>query len=226
MQNNLDNPSLLSQRKLLSVEPYAVLLTIYIAGLVIAQVLASKLTAVKLPLVGHLTFTGGELAYCLTFFATDVIAEIWGKKKAAQTVICGLLANILILVLIRLTILLPDAPFYGNSEAFKAVVGATSRITIASIIAFLISQFHDVWMFHLLKRLTKGKHLWFRNNLSTFLSQTIDTTIFTVLAFYGVAPVLPLIIGQLTIKLMLAALDTIPVYIAVGYIRKRAVGNV
>ncbi|MCF7811372.1 queuosine precursor transporter [bacterium] len=225
MQNESDYPGVFAQRKILSVDPYAVLLTIYIAGLVIAQVLASKLTSLTLPFGLSLNFTGGEIAYCLTFFATDVIAEIWGKKKAAQTVICGLIANILILVLIRITILLPDAPYYTNSDAFRAVVGATSRITIASIIAFLISQFHDVWMFHLLKDMTKGKHLWFRNNLSTFLSQTIDTTIFTVLAFYGVAPVLPLIIGQLTVKLTLAALDTIPVYIAVGYIRKQAVGN-
>ncbi len=220
MQNSINSPNIIAERKRLRLDPYPVLLTIYIAGLVIAQVLAAKFTVVKLPFGINLTFTGGELAYCLTFFATDVIAEIWGKRRAAQTVICGLIANILILILIRLTILLPDAPFWKGSEAFKIIVGATSRITIASIIAFLISQFHDVWMCHLLKGLTKGRFLWFRNNLSTFLSQTIDTTIFTMLAFYGVAPVLPLIIGQLTIKLMLAALDTLPVYIAVGAIRK------
>ncbi len=213
--------NIVTGRKDLKLDPYAVLITIYISGLVIAQVLASKLTTIDLPLVGHLSFTGGELAYCLTFFATDVIAEIWGKRRAAMTVLCGLIANILILVLIRITVLLPPAPFWNGSEAFNAVVGATSRITVASIIAFLISQFHDVWMFHLLKGLTKGRFLWFRNNLSTALSQTIDTTIFTLLAFYGVAPVLPLIIGQLTIKLLLAAMDTLPVYLAVGIIRKR-----
>ena len=202
-------------------DPYAVMLTIYIASLVIAQVLAAKLTALKLPIVGHLSFTGGEIAYCMTFFATDVIAEIWGKRRAAMTVLCGLIANILILVLIQITIRLPSAPFWEGSQAFNTVVGATFRITVASIIAFLISQFHDVWMFHLLKGLTRGRFLWFRNNLSTALSQTIDTTIFTFLAFYGVAPVLPLIIGQLTVKLILAAIDTIPIYIAVNIIRRR-----
>ena len=201
-------------------EPYAVMLTIYIAGLVIAQVLASKLTEIRLPLVGHLSFTGGEFAYCLTFFATDVIAEIWGKRKANMTVMCGLIANIMILILIRITIYLPPAPYWEGSHGFNAVVGDTSRIIIASIAAFLVSQFHDVWMFHLIKDLTRGKYLWLRNNLSTALSQTIDTTIFTVLAFYGVAPVMPLIIGQLTVKLILAALDTLPVYLTVGAIRR------
>jgi len=220
------NPNIVVGRRDLRLDPYVVLLTVYISGLVIAQILASKLTSIRLPLVGHLTFTGGELAYCLTFFATDIIAEIWGKRRAAMTVLCGLIANILILALIRITLLLPPAPFWDGDEAFRAIVGATSRITVASIIAFLISQFHDVWMFHLIKGLTRGRFLWLRNNLSTALSQTIDTVIFTVLAFSGVAPILPLIIGKLTIKLLLAAADTLPVYLAVGFIRRREAYNI
>ena len=207
-------------RKFIKPEPYAVILTVYISALVIAQVLASKLTAIRLPLVGLLTFTGGEIAYCLTFPVTDVVSEIWGKRRANMTVMCGLIANILILVLIYITLLLPPAPYWNGNTAFNAVVSMTARIIIASIVAFLASQFFDVWMFHLLKDLTRDRFLWLRNNVATVLAQTIDTTIFTVIAFYSVAPVLPLIIGQLTVKVILAALDTAPVYLIVGAIRR------
>lgn len=203
------------------IEPYAFLLAAYVACLIIAQVLATKFTVLPLPLIGNLTFTGGEIAYAMTFLCTDVIAEIWGKRRAAITVMCGLGANILVLVLIRIALLLPPAPFGDGDEAFRAVVGATSRITLASIIAFVISQSHDIWLFHFIRKLTNKRHLWLRNNVSTFLSQVIDTTIFTLLAFYGVAPVIPLIIGQLTAKCLLAVVDTPIAYFLVWFIRDR-----
>ncbi len=202
------------------IEPYAFLLSAYVACLIIAQVLATKFTTLQIPGIGTLTFTGGEIAYALTFLFTDVIAEIYGKRRAAITVICGLGANILVLALIRITLILPTADF-ADDTAFRAVVGATSRITIASIIAFVISQSHDVWMYHLVRRWTNERHMWLRNNVSTAISQAIDTTIFTMLAFYGVAPVIPLIVGQLTIKWILAAVDTPIAYLLVWYIRDR-----
>lgn len=206
------------------VEPYAIVLSIYIGCLVICQVLATKLVTIELPLIGNLTFTGGEVPYALTFLCTDAIAEVWGRRRAATTVACGLIANLIVLLLIRSALLLPTASFWGDDEAFRTILGSTTRITLASIVAFIISQTHDVWLFHLMKNKAKGRHLWLRNNVSTATSQAIDTTIFTVLAFYGTAPVMPLIIGQLTIKWIIAAADTPLAYLAVWALRKHT-GN-
>ncbi len=219
--NSFNNTNSTYNKREPGIEPYAFLLAAYIACLIIAQVLATKFTVIRLPLIGNLTFTGGEIAYAMTFLCTDVIAEIWGKRRAAITIMCGLAANILVLVLIRIALLLPPAPFGDGDDAFRAVVGATSRVTIASIIAFVISQSHDIWLFHLVRKWTNKRHLWLRNNLSTFLSQVIDTTIFTLLAFLGVAPVIPLIIGQLTAKCLLALIDTPLAYFLVWLIRDR-----
>jgi len=203
------------------IELYAVLLAIFIGSLVISQVLATKLAVWHLPLVGNLIFPAGVVAYALTYMCTDVIAEVWGRRRAANVVICGLVANLVALVLIKVALILPPAPFWGNEVSFTGVLGATYRVIAASIVAYLISQYHDVWMFHLLRRATGGRFLWLRNNISTILSQTIDTFVFIFLAFYGVAPILPLVIGQLVIKWLIAAIDTPAVYLLVGLIRRR-----
>ena len=84
----------------------------------------------------------------------------------------------------------------------------------------MVSQHLDVWIFHKLKQITNGKHLWLRNNLSTLTSQFIDTTIFITISFYGVFPILPAIFGQYLIKVIIALLDTPIVYLAVLTIRK------
>ena len=109
---------------------------------------------------------------------------------------------------------------WNKEQEFAAILGSTTRIIIASMIAYLISQFHDVWLFHLLKKRFKHRHLWLRNNISTFLSQTLDTTIFIVIAFYGDRPLLPLIGGQLVVKWLIAVTDTPFVYLLVGKIKQ------
>ena len=84
-----------------------------------------------------------------------------------------------------------------------------------------MSQYHDVWAFNFWRRITKEKHLWLRNNASTLVSQAIDTFLFIFLAFYGVVPVIPLILGQYFVKLCIALLDTPVVYLFVHLIKKK-----
>jgi uncharacterized integral membrane protein (TIGR00697 family) len=100
-------------------------------------------------------------------------------------------------------------------------MGSTSRIIIASFIAYLVSQFHDVWAFHFWKKITGGRHLWLRNNFSTAVSQFIDSSLFITVAFYGVMPVWPLIWSQWLVKLAIAFLDTPIIYGIVWLLRKK-----
>lgn len=195
---------------------FILLVGIFISGLTIASVLASKIISVF-----GLFVPAGVLAYSITFIATDVISEIWGKEKANWVVLVGFFALLVVLLLINIAIIFPSAPFWKNERAFNTILHGTSRIIIASFTAYLISQFHDVWAFHFWKNLTRGRHLWLRNNLSTMVSQFLDTVVFITIAFYGIQPVGELIFGQYIVKLGIALLDTPFIYLAVYSIRKQ-----
>ncbi|HUW22677.1 MAG TPA: queuosine precursor transporter [bacterium] len=194
---------------------YILLIAIFVGGLVIAGVLASKIVN-----IAGLIVPGGVFAYSITFPITDIICEVWGKKKGKYVVFSGFITLLVVLALIRLTLIFPKASFWTGEEAFTKILGGTSRIIIASFIAYLVSQYHDIWAFHFWRKVTKGKHLWLRNNASTFVSQFIDTVVFITIAFYGVMPVFTLIKGQYIIKLLIALLDTPIVYFGVWLIRR------
>ena len=101
------------------------------------------------------------------------------------------------------------------------MLGATSRIILASIVAYGISQNFDVWIFDRIKKAYGARNLWLRNNISTLLSQTLDTCLFITIAFWGEFPLLPLIFGQLTVKYAIALVDTPIVYGLVYIVRLR-----
>ena len=194
---------------------FIILLSIFIGSITIASVLASKIIDVF-----GLFMPAGVLAYSITFICTDVISEIWGKKRANATVLGGFIALLCVLLLVQLSLVWPKAPFWTNEAAFNSILGSTSRIIVASFIAYLISQFHDVWAFHFLKKVTKERHLWLRNNLSTAVSQFLDTFIFITIAFYGVMPIGSLIFGQWIVKMTIALLDTPVIYLVVHKVRR------
>ena len=195
---------------------FIILLSIFVGSITIASVLATKIINVF-----GLFVPAGVLAYSLTFICTDVISEVWGKKRANQTVFGGFIALLCVLILVRISLVWPKAPFWNQETAFQAILGSTSRIIVASFIAYLFSQFHDVWAFHFWKKITKDRHLWLRNNFSTAVSQFIDSFLFITIAFYGVMPIWPLIFGQWVIKFAIAVMDTPLIYLSVWFIRER-----
>ncbi len=196
---------------------------IFVGSLVISEVLASKIIA-----LGRIYVPAGVLAYAVTFAVSDVVSEIWGKKRARQVVLAGFFSLGAVFLLIWFATILPSAPFWTEERAFTSILGmekGASRIILASVVAYLVSQYHDVWAFHFWRKLTGGRHLWLRNNASTLVSQAIDTCLFIFLAFYGVFPVLPLILGQYFIKLCITLLDT-PVVYGLVHLLKRSPAKV
>jgi len=194
---------------------YIILVSIFVGSITIASVLASKIIN-----IWGIFVPAGVLAYSITFIATDVISEVWGKERANFTVLGGFVALLCALVLVQFSLWWPKAPFWNQEEAFQTILGTTSRIIIASFVAYLASQFHDVWAFHFWKKATDGRYLWLRNNLSTAVSQFIDSFLFITIAFYGVLPIWPLIMGQWIVKFTIAVLDTPIIYGVVWLIRK------
>ncbi len=203
---------------------FSVFFSIFIAALVISQFLAAKLVAVQFPVLGMLVFPGGVLAYAVTYLCTDVISEVWGKARANRVVFNGFIANLVVIALVWLATLAPAKPDWPLNDAFAGVAGMILRVTGASVVAYLVSQYHDVWMYHLLRRLTHERHIWIRNNLSTMLSQFIDTVLFISLAFWGkmeLRALGSLIIGQYVVKVALALADTPFIYGSVWLVRRR-----
>jgi len=200
---------------------------------------------IKLFSIGEVTFAVavGVLPYPVTFLCTDLISELYGEKKARFMVWVGVILNIWLVFIIWLGGILPG--FEEVNATGEYVKDAAGRLPIffelraltfgavtASMIAYIVAQFTDVYMYHFWKRLTKGKHLWLRNNGSTLISQLVDTTAVILITHYG-AGALPInpdqaVIPQLLIfigsgyvfKLVIALLDTGPLYVAVNYLSK------
>jgi len=183
------------------------LIATFVGAIVLAAVLGSKLFQ-----IGPLNVDGTIVIFSITFLLTDILTEFYGRKEAMKAVWGGFIALILSIGAIQLTILLPAADFWHNQEAFVTILGSSSRIMVASIIAYITTQYFDVWFFDRIKRFTKGKHLWLRNNLSTMVSQFFNALIFITIAFLGVAPILPLIVGTYIVKIAIALLDTPVIY--------------
>jgi len=168
----------------------------------------------------------GILPYPITFLITDLISEIYGKKKANEVVFGGIIASFFAMGIIYISNVVPATSWSPVSDKmFSTVFGSTSIAVISSMLAYLFAQFVDIQIYHFWKSITKGKHLWLRNNFSTFLSQFIDTaTVLILLCSFGEIQwrlFNGLLMGGFLFKVIIAALDTPILYIFVFFIRKR-----
>ena len=188
----------------------------------------------------------GVLPYPITFLCTDLISEIYGRKRATEVVWMGLVLNVWVVLLLWLGGVLPgvegaevvdpETGMVHNADGTPAVffqVRDFAFATVAaSMIAYLSAQWCDVQLFHLWKWLTGGRHLWLRNNGSTMVSQLVDTTAVILIAHFWAGalpniadgePLLPqllvLIASGYVFKVTVALVDTGPVYLLVGWLR-------
>jgi len=168
----------------------------------------------------------GILPYPITFLITDLISEVYGRKKANQIVTTGIFASFFSMAIVLIADFAPaieNSPI--NDELFTKVFALSPIAVLASMIAYLLAQYIDIAIYHFWKRVTKGKHLWIRNNFSTFLSQFIDT--FTVVGLLCVFKVLPwdiffgLVVSGFIFKVFIAFIDTPFLYFFVYLFRKR-----
>lgn len=172
--------------------------------------------------------TLGNIVYASSFLATDILSENHNKKDARRAVGIGFLSLGSLTVLMQLALVFEPSSNDFASESLNTIFGWMPRIALASIAAYMVSQFNDIWLFHLVKEKTGGKHLWLRNSLSTMLSQAVDTIVFTFIAFWGEYewPVLVSIFWTAyLLKWVVAAADTPFVYIARWMKKKGYIGE-
>ncbi|CAM1371036.1 conserved membrane hypothetical protein [Tenacibaculum litoreum] len=205
---------------------YLVLASLFIASLVTSNLIFQKFFYWEPFNLFRFEVSVGILPYPITFLITDILSEIYGKKKANRVVVAGIFASFFSMLIILVADYAPaiDNSPIGN-ETFTKVFGLSPLAVLASMLAYLAAQFIDIRIFHFWKRLTKGKHLWLRNNFSTFLSQFIDT--FTVLFLLSSFKILPwsifgsLLLSGFLFKVIIAALDTPVLYVVVYWFRKK-----
>lgn len=212
------------------------LVALFVTALATAQVTAAKVLALSLPVVlpvvgPQVLLPGAALAYAVTFFASDCLAELYGRRTAQVVVNVGFAMNFVVLALVWSTLVAPGVD-PEVAAAFGTALGPTTNIVAGSLLAYVVSQNVDVVLFHAIRDRTGSANLWLRNLASTATSQAIDTVIFVSVAFLvaptllGVGNALPLgavgalVAGQYLLKLLIAVLDTPFVYLVVGAVRR------
>ena len=188
---------------------------------IVLSILLANLQGPKLTVIFNMQTSLGVIFYSSIFFATDLMSEKFGKKEADRAVMMGFSISVIILLMLSISLLfLPSIQSNQTfstdvHQAFVKILDFTPRFIIGSLFSYLISQRFDVWCFHKIKHWTNGKHLWLRNNLSTMASQTIDTTLYSLVVWWGVVDLetaIQLGLAKMAFKIGIAAFDTPFIY--------------
>ena len=228
---------------------YLVLAAAFVTCLVLTNIIGIKLFAAPHDAKGF-ALTTGLLTYPITFLVTDIVSEVYGKKRADFMVLLGFVMSLAMLGIVQIAIAVPAhaywvpwdsvtsapsaAAFYptveGYQHAFESVFSVGPKLVFGSMLAYLCAQLCDNYLFHWWKRKTEGKHLWLRNNASTWVSQAVDTAIVNSILFYwgfgwefwqGVQVMATIYVY----KLIIAACDTPLVYLGVWAVKRGLKGD-
>lgn len=186
-------------------------------ALIVFNLMLCNIQVMKTIELFGLTTTLGNILYASVFLATDMISEFHGKQDAKKAVLLGFVTLAMTVGYMQLALLFQPAGDDFAQPHLSALFGFMPRIALGSLAAYLTSQLHDIWIFHLIKERTGGKHLWLRNNLSTMSSQLLDSLVFCSIAFLGLFPMSvwwEIVLSTYIIKLAVAALDTPFLYLA------------
>lgn len=188
-----------------------------------------------IPGEGALTLTSGIITYPLTFLITDLVAEIWGRRRAQLMVWLGFGTSVLMLGVVAIAARLPPSPYWslpemgfdaeGMQRAFEVSFHLPWLLLFASMTAYLVAQLFDVHLYHFWWRVTRGRHMWLRNNGSTGISQLVDTSIvngiFLPFAFgFTLLQVVEVVVAAYLCKLAMALVDTPLLYLGRGVLRR------
>lgn len=198
----------------------SILFALFIGLLVGMNLMGAKITT----LLG-ISVSVGIFMTPLTFLITDIVEEVYGKNEVKNFIISGIITLAIIFLYTALFVKLSPHQRYTFNNEYVTIFKASLRMTFASLIAFALAQLNDMLVFAWVKKKTKGKLLWLRNNVSTIISQLIDTFVFMMIAFYGMTPkftlgfIISLTIPYYLFKVAFALLDTPFVYLGVKWLK-------
>ena len=187
-------------------------------AVIVLNIMLSNLIGPKITVIFGFNTSMGVIIYSGIYFATDLLGERYGKREANRAVFVGFAVSVMVVMFGLLSLLFIPTPdpqkhkFASDiHEALSLLFSYTPRFVFGSLLAYLVSQTHDVWMYHFLRMKTKGKHLWIRNNVSTMTSQAIDTVIYGVVVWWAIfdfRTAMELALAKYMFKVIIALLDT------------------
>jgi queuosine precursor transporter len=182
------------------------LIALYVTFVILSQIVATKVAEYDLGFV-TVTAPAAVIIYAVTFLFTDIVNEKFGRAETHRMIGIAFVSQVAMVFFLWLGTVLKPAPFWHDQAAWESIIGLVPRITLASMIAFLVSENLDAVIFHFFKKLTHGKYLWMRTAFSSIPSLTIDTFLFITIAFYGTMPLVPLLIGQIATKYLVGLVN-------------------
>ncbi|MFA6255046.1 MAG: queuosine precursor transporter [Patescibacteria group bacterium] len=157
-------------------------LTLYLTALFASNTLGIKL----MPFIFGTHLSAAIFAFPIVFLMTDVIGEVYGKTLARLFVKMGFFSTLFFLGLNWLSNVMPASPDFFMLQSYNEIFGLSFRFALASLAAFVVGEYQDVFSFFFLKAKLGGKHFWLRSNLSNLWGQLIDSVIWSLIAFLGV----------------------------------------
>lgn len=195
------------------------LTSLFVTSLLISNIIASKLMQ-----IGGIVLPSAVILFPVTYILADVFTEVYGFKKTRMVIWIGFAANAFMSAIFLVAIALPYPPFFSNQAAYATVLGSTPRVLLASLAGYWAGEFSNSIILSVLKKVTKGRHLWARTIGSTIVGEGLDTVLFIGIAFAGTMPARALagmMLAQYLFKVSYEVLFTPLTYLVVGFIKRK-----
>jgi len=192
---------------------------------IVANIIICNIQVLKTVTLFGLTTTLGNVLYGSLYLTTDLLSETYGRKAANKGVWLGFSALLFMTFYMQMALWFTPHPEDFASPHLSALFSLMPRVALGSLTAYFVSQFLDVWLYHKWKDLLKGRHLWWRNNFATSVSQIADTLIFCAIAFLGLYPIdmwWQIVLTTYLYKFVIALCDTPFIYLGRKMGRKYA----
>lgn len=199
----------------------ALLLSIYITALLASNTLGLKI----MPFLFGSHLSVGVFMFPFVFLMTDVVGEVYGKRVAKFFVYAGFASTALFIIFSVLSLALPwSADGAWAQSGYDTIFAVSLRISIASLIAFIVGEYQDVLSFFFFRAKWGGRFFWLRSFIAGLWSQFLDTVLFMIIAFYGVYPnsvLFSLIVSWWLYKVLMGALYSPLMYAGLWFLREK-----
>jgi len=190
----------------------------------VTVLLVSNVASSKILLLGPFTFDGGTILFPLSYIFGDVLTEVYGYAKARRVIWTGFAMVILAVLVFYVVGKLPAAADWGGQAAYDQILGVIPRIVLGSVLAFLVGEFSNSYILARMKVKMKGKHLWMRTIGSTVVGEALDTSVFVLVAFWGVLPnnlLWAIIVSNYIFKVGIEVAFTPVTYAITGFLKQK-----
>ena len=203
-------------------DSYTIIAVFFTVCYIVSNIMAVKVVGI----FGLFYFDAGTITFPLAYMLGDVLTEIWGYRTARKTIILAFLCNVFVVICTQIGVWLPSPDYLDvTSNAYNTIYSYVPRIVFASLTGFLLGELSNAWIMDKMKKLTNGKHLWFRTIGSSIIGYIFDTVPFVLIAFAGsltTRDILLMILSQYIIKIAIEALFGTPMaYALIAFLRKK-----